>query len=195
VTPRHNLERTSGYLLLAASVLVIHLLAEAANTTARSSAPFLSQPCYVGVKGLVKWPGIYGFKSPPTLQQAIKRAGGTLKDLSIFWPFGRTDSLCSNTVTVSAFSAHKAVLRFKRIDAFKRITLGLKIDINSEPPTGLTAIPGIGKRTAQAIVAFRERRGCIASLAQLARIPGIGAKTAVMLSRFIIVGTENCPSK
>jgi competence ComEA-like helix-hairpin-helix protein len=141
---------------------------------------------------MVRWPGIYGFEAPPTFEQVIRMAGGLLQDLPIVLPPHSNHCACSNMITVSSSSPDKAVIKLRKIDAFKRITLGLKIDLNSEPASALVAIPGIGKSTAKAIVAYRERRGPIRSLTELASIPGIGPKTVEMVAKFVTLEAEGC---
>ncbi len=179
-----KVERASAYLLLAALVIAIHLLSKIASGKTPQSAAFLSQPCYVGIEGLVKWPGIYGFSSPPSAWEVIRKAGGLREGFSVMRDFIGNQPLCGRAVIVSLVSKGKGALSIKRIDAFKRISLGLRINLNNEPAEDLVAIPGIGIKTARAIVAFREKRGSIASMSDLVSVPGIGTRTREAISKF-----------
>lgn len=52
-----------------------------------------------------------------------------------------------------------------------------KIDLNSANVEQLTAIKGIGDKTAQAIVDYRKKNGDFTNLQDLINVKGIGAKT------------------
>jgi len=52
-----------------------------------------------------------------------------------------------------------------------------RLDINTAPDYELTALPGIGTKTAAAIVEYRDRHGAFEQLEDLAKVRGIGSKT------------------
>ena len=54
------------------------------------------------------------------------------------------------------------------------MTLGIPISINNESADGLVSLPGIGSRTAEAIVEERTRRGGFEKLSDIQSIRGIG---------------------
>ena len=56
------------------------------------------------------------------------------------------------------------------------VTVG-GIDLNRADADALTALPGIGERTAERIVAWREENGGILSVRDLLFVEGIGEKT------------------
>jgi competence protein ComEA len=56
------------------------------------------------------------------------------------------------------------------------MTLGLPISVNRESEEGFTALPGVGKNMAKAIVEERAKRGGFKSLDEIMGIPGIGPK-------------------
>lgn len=58
--------------------------------------------------------------------------------------------------------------------AFQKITLGMPVSINTEGLEGLTAIPGIGPKTAQSIIREREKSGGFKSIDEIRSIRGIG---------------------
>jgi competence protein ComEA len=48
-------------------------------------------------------------------------------------------------------------------------------------------VPGLGEKTARAILEYRDRRGSIRSLAELRRIEGIGAKKLERFAHYLTV--------
>ena len=184
MTRIQQLEKTFGYLLLIAIVFAIHVVARKASVVGDTSAPLLRASCLVGIKGAVRWPGVYGFDDTPSLGALIKRAGGLKENLSLKTNGLRAASLCFKTIEIRPMDKVGAAVQMEPIDAYKKITLGLRLDLNSESVQGLTAIPGIGIRTAKAIVAMRDKLGSIRSMSQIASIPGIGSKTVKRISRY-----------
>ncbi|UCD36106.1 MAG: helix-hairpin-helix domain-containing protein [Nitrospiraceae bacterium] len=51
-----------------------------------------------------------------------------------------------------------------------------KININEATVKELSGLPGIGKKKAEAIVAYRNEKGKFASVEDLRKVEGIGAK-------------------
>ena len=51
------------------------------------------------------------------------------------------------------------------------------MDINHDDVSALTALPGVGKTTAEAIVAYREEHGPFSSVEELLLVPGFGPGT------------------
>ena len=64
------------------------------------------------------------------------------------------------------------------------------IDVNTASEELLQEVPGIGPKTAQAIVRFRERRGRIDRLEDLMLIKGIGEKKIKKWREYLTVGDE-----
>lgn len=62
-----------------------------------------------------------------------------------------------------------------------------KIDINTATEEDLIALPGIGIKTARAIVAFRESIGGYKSLDQLQLVRGVGDKTYNCLKQLVTI--------
>ncbi|MEW6215974.1 MAG: helix-hairpin-helix domain-containing protein [Nitrospirota bacterium] len=62
-----------------------------------------------------------------------------------------------------------------------------KIDINKATEEDLVALPGIGIKTARAIIAYREVIGGYKSLEQLRLVRGVGNKTYDCLKNLVTV--------
>ena len=67
-------------------------------------------------------------------------------------------------------------------------TMGEKINVNEATAEELTAIPGIGEKLAQAIVAEREQSGPYLYPDDLLRVSGIGEESIQGLLHYITVG-------
>jgi len=63
-----------------------------------------------------------------------------------------------------------------------------KIDINKATEEDLIALPGIGIKTARAIVAYRETIGGYKSLEQLQLVRGVGEKVYDCLKDLVTIG-------
>jgi len=65
---------------------------------------------------------------------------------------------------------------------------GQRIDINTASAAELEALPGIGPKLAQEIVAYRKEHGRFRTRRDLMQVKGIGEKTYEKLEGFIRVG-------
>ncbi|MDD4357148.1 MAG: helix-hairpin-helix domain-containing protein [Smithellaceae bacterium] len=74
-----------------------------------------------------------------------------------------------------------------RMDAVKRLSLGLPVDINLAGRDELMLIPGIGEKLAGHIVAHRSRTGRFETLDQLMEIKGIKEKKLAKLKRYLYI--------
>ena len=156
----------------------------------------------VEVSGEVRSPGIYIFQNPPTLREAIEKAGG-LKETAQFDSISSTEVLETGTLlTVTKESSqlppHPPLLkgghggikqedlkiRISRMAANKLLVFSIPLDLNRVSPEDLCFIPGIGESLAQEIIAYRERRKGVRSVDELENIKGIGEKKYQYLRGF-----------
>ncbi|RLC30363.1 MAG: hypothetical protein DRH37_05525 [Deltaproteobacteria bacterium] len=73
----------------------------------------------------------------------------------------------------------------KQWSAFQRITLGMPVCINRGDTEALTAVPGIGPKTAALIVRERRKRGGFKRLEDLRSIRGISPLLYKRISRYL----------
>ena len=148
----------------------------------------------VEVSGEVRSPGIYIFQNPPTLREAIEKAGG-LRETAQFNSTSSTEVLETGTLlTVTKESSqippHPPLLkgghggikqedlkiRISRMAANKLLVFSIPLDLNRISLEDLCLIPGIGESLAQEIIAYRERRRGFRSTEELKNVKGIGEK-------------------
>lgn len=198
MTHKKQIEKSFAYLVLLVGLISAYSLARIAQGISLNSNRPGQGPCYVEVRGSIAWPGVYGFAKSPTLGQLLEASGGSPSLLSLNKASKLTRIPCLSLVTLSRSATNKVAIQTRQIDAFHRVTLGLKLDLNSETTEGLTAIPGIGIKTAKAIVELRERTGPLKSLDELYQVPGIGRKSIEIISKYVSLTrcshrTSNCP--
>jgi competence protein ComEA len=159
----------------------------------------------VEVLGEIQKPGIYIFKNPPTLREAIEKAGG-LKETAQFDSISSTEVLETGTLlTVTKESSqippHTPLLkgghggikqedlkiRIGRMEANKLLVFSIPLDLNRVSIEDLCLIPGIGESLAREIVAYRERRKGFQSVDELKNVKGMGSKKYPPLKNFFIV--------
>ncbi|NPU84579.1 MAG: helix-hairpin-helix domain-containing protein [Syntrophaceae bacterium] len=99
-------------------------------------------------------------------------------------------ALASGTVILWKGRASGEAPHFVSLDAPRRLALGLPVDVNRSTGEELALVPGIGPRTAEAILRFREQRGRIHRLEELKSIRGIKEKRLRKLRPYLAVLPE-----
>jgi competence protein ComEA len=158
-----------------------------------SSEEFVKE-VVVEVSGEVHNPGVYLFQNPPTLREAIERAGG-LKETAQFEATSSSEILETGALlTVVKESSqispppplpkggHEEIrqkeikMRISRMAANKLLVFSIPLDLNQVSMEDLCLISGIGESLAQEIIAYRERRRGFRSVEDLKNVRGIGEK-------------------
>ena len=169
--PQRIVDRTPGLLVLLLILFLLHLLKPAPYRLGAETLP-CEPPVYAQIEGEIRHPGVYSFCASPTLIELIRKAGGLRE--------GELPPQDLRLILNSGVSVTKegGALRVQphEISSFHKITLGLPISVNRESEEGLTALPGVGKNMAKAIVEERAKRGEFKSLEEIMGIPGIGPK-------------------
>ena len=98
--------------------------------------------------------------------------GGLMPPGSMDVPRGDMPLAPGSRVNVKRF-LKQVTFTSQKMSPFHRVTLAIPISINRDPAPALTAVPGIGPKTAAAIVSARERAGGFTKLADLLSIRGI----------------------
>ena len=141
----------------------------------------------IEVVGEVHTPGIYFFRNPPTLKEAIDKAGG-VKDaflqentpLSEFLETGTRVAISrefsSSSLGEQPNKENPDTVRIKlgRMEANKLLVFSIPLDLNRASVEDLCLVPGIGESLAREIVDYRRSKGGFLSLEELKHVTGIG---------------------
>ncbi len=128
----------------------------------------------VEVSGEVQRPGIYSFKNPPNLKDAIEKAGG-LKEAGLYDENSFLEILESGT-QINAIRESSAEIKVKlgRMEAGKLLIFSIPLDLNRVSVEDLCLIPGIGESLAKEIVTYRKTQRGFRSVEELKNVKGIG---------------------
>ncbi|MDY6881805.1 MAG: helix-hairpin-helix domain-containing protein [Desulfatiglans sp.] len=163
---------SAGGLLLLFFLLSIQLMGSAARQPLPVKPP-LTENVFVQISGDVVHPGVFGFQKPPRLDTLIILAGGLKRPPKMTPPVAGEPLPSGKSVDVRSDRRDLQIVKGD-MSAFYRVTLGIPLSLNRETLEGLTAIPGIGRKTASAIVRARMERNGFADLDGLLSVPGIG---------------------
>ena len=119
------------------------------------------------VSGDVQNPGVYLFKTAPTLKEAIDRAGGFNE--AVLWDEVSSSELLETgtLVNVAKASPNEVKISLGRMEANKLLIFSIPLDLNRASVGDLCLIPGIGESLAREIVSYRERRKGFRSVEEL----------------------------
>jgi competence protein ComEA len=159
----------------------------------------------VEVSGEVLNPGVYLFQNPPTLREAIERAGG-LKETAQFDTLSSSTSLETGTLLVvrkespqipssppllkgghGGIKQDDLKIRISRMAANKLLVFSIPLDLNRVSIEDLCLIPGVGESLAQKIITYRERRRGFRSVEELKNVNGIGEKKFHSFKTYFVI--------
>ncbi len=145
------------------------------------------QEVVVEILGEVQKPGIYVFKTPPILIEAVEKAGG-LRESALFEGTQSSEVLKTGTLlNVSKPSPKEVKIALGRMEASKLLAFSIPLDLNRVSVEDLCLVPGIGESLAKEIVSYRERRKGFRSVEELKNVKGIGEKTWKEFTEFMTV--------
>ncbi len=161
-----------GVLLLLLFLIAMNFL-KGSSILPDSGRRFSGDKVFAQVSGDIKFPGVYRFDGPPSLRELVDCAKGLISEDKIV-PFPVGSPFNSGSYVEIRNDQKEIGLRIGEMSAFYRTTLGIPISINSESADGLVSLPGIGSRTAEAIVEERTRRDGFKRLRDIQSVRGIG---------------------
>jgi competence protein ComEA len=161
----------------------------------------IAKEVVVEVSGEVLNSGIYLFQNPPTLREAIERAGGLRETAHFDTPSSSTFLETGTLLTVTKESPQipplngghggikpdKIKIRIGRMAANKLLVFSIPLDLNRVSIEDLCLIPGIGESLAQKIITYRERRRGFRSVEELKNVNGIGEKKFHSFKTYFVI--------
>jgi competence protein ComEA len=152
-----------------------HLLEPAAS----AAPPSVRQQYIYEVAGTVPSPGIYSFDSPQKLGSLLDAAGAlaSLPDQA-----QRSSALANGSRVVV-----DRQVTVESMGAQARINCFLPVALTAATAEDLALIPGLGMKTAQAIVDYRDRNGGIRDLRELKSLGSIGPKKFERFAPYLTV--------
>jgi competence protein ComEA len=141
----------------------------------------------IEVVGEVYTPGIYLFRNPPTLKEAIDKAGG-VKGAFLQESISLSDLLETGTRVAISIEPSSSVtsgqpnrenpdtirITLGHMGANKLLVFSIPLDLNRVSVEDLCLVPGIGESLAREIVNYRRSKGGFRSLEELKNVTGIG---------------------
>lgn len=178
-----------GGVLLLLLLLTINLLSTAWKWSLEKK-PRPSARVFVEATGDVRDPGVYGFQHTPTLRELIRRAGGVVTPATVTAHLASVEGneapiLGGNRVVLTSTLKKGVAVAQNRMSPYYRVTLGIPISVNDETAESLAAVPGIGPKTAEAIISARERKGGFKALKDLMSVRGISDAVYANISPYL----------
>ena len=171
------------WVLLGLAFLILGLLIFRFYVHPSFPPPEIRREFVVEVTGEVRKPGIYIFRVPPTLREAIEKADGMKEAVH---PEGEVFSELLETGT-SVTLVEESHVKLGRMGPDKLLVFSIPLDINRISMEDFCLVPGIGDSLAREIAAYRERRKGFRSVSELKNVKGIGEKKYESLKRYFVV--------
>src|SRR5512143_3627724 len=135
-------------------------------------------PVVVEVRGDVRHPGVFLLQAPVAVMHAVQAAGGSLCGIETdtTTPLDQRPVYTGQRLQVVCSEQGPIKVEIEAMDAAARLTLGLKLNLNTAAAADLALVPGMRPRWAEAIVERRQRKAWN-ELSELQEIPGIGPHT------------------
>ncbi len=140
----------------------------------------------IEVLGDVRFPGIHSFHRPPTLKEALERAGEMTETASRpTLPGGLIET--GTRLTIGGKDVHEIKIHVGRMEARKLLVFSIPLDLNRASAGDLCLISGIGESLAGEIIAYREGRKGFRSVEELRRVKGMGEAKYRSVKPFLVV--------
>jgi DNA uptake protein ComE-like DNA-binding protein len=162
-------ENTGAALLLLLAITGLYGIGNMSRSPDQPPFPE-KERAFVEFAGVVANPGVYEFSRRPDFDRLAAKAGcGAGFSRSAFSPDVRFPS---GTQVRVEHGDGQPLIRIGQMNAFYKMTLKIPISLNHEDGDGLTALPGIGPRLAEAIVRNRAARNGFTVVEDLLSVPG-----------------------
>jgi len=143
------------------------------QTGARTVRP---QPVIYELLGTVAYPGIYRYAERKTTAALAVACG------AVNAPTNKSDLTIEDGSRI-VFAGRE--IATSRMDAVVLLSYNQPITLTEATTKDLELIPGIGPKTANAVIEFREHAGPGLRIEQLIEVRGIGPKTLKKIARYL----------
>ena len=173
-----------------------------AASTSLAPEPAAPGKVFVQVAGAVRRPGVYEVPAGARVFEVLLRAGGATEDgddqalplaavvadgMRLVVPAKGQAGVGDDTVVPGANGAGvEAGSSGGLVQGLSRAGPDAPVSLNSATASELEALPGIGPKTAERIVAYRESNGPFATVEDLDDVPGIGPATVERLRGLVL---------
>lgn len=137
------------------------------------------------VTGEVRREGIYHVPVGTPLSAVLEESGGLKGKLKVPAEVLQQKVEETRHIHISATEKGEGKVSIEPLAAPKLAVLSLPININLATAEELITLPGIGPKTAQAIIDFREKKGKFKSPEDLLQVPGLGPKKLAAIRKRI----------
>jgi competence protein ComEA len=132
------------------------------------------------LRGDIRKGGFYCFNKEQTIDDLLRTCDGL-----------KNDRVFAGDAFVKVKSGRKVIFRqgveIEDMDAHARINFFLPVPVNLSSEEDLALIPGIGMKTAKAIISYRDKNNGIKDLQELTAVKGIGKKRLRLLMSYLTV--------
>jgi competence protein ComEA len=177
----------SIFLFLTSSPVPPNSGAPAKEIRANIGGSPVNQTIWVEVDGSVPNRGVWFVEKGQTVREVLEKAGGTQGNLSL--PAEAIGArIDKNTrLHVLAEKEGQGKVLVQPLDPPTMKILSIPVNINTAGVEDLDILPGVGPKTAQAIVEFRETHGKFSTIEDLLRVKGVGPKKFASLRPHITI--------
>jgi competence protein ComEA len=142
---------------------------------------------FVEIAGDTRARGIYFVPEGTTILDLLEKAEASVPEA------GNDKSLLKSLESGAKIVVDEGSrkVRIEKASNSRRYALHKPMDLNAADERDLTLVPGIGEKTARAIVEARRDSGGFAAVADLLEVPGIGLKKFEKFREYFFIGNKS----
>ena len=174
---------------------IIEIKQEVTTEEVQKTKVEVDEYIYVFVCGQVKKPGVYKLPKNTITAHAVEYAGGFTENadwdkINLAKSLKNEDKIKIPQKQLNPPTQNTKFTQEEENENFQEIPLSLDkhlVNINTADQKTIESIPGIGTKTAEKIIAYRENSGWFKSFEELQNIPGLKKKTLEKCRKYIFI--------